>query len=399
MKQVKYLILGAGPAGLSFASRLLKNGETDFLIIEKENTPGGLCRSEYADGKPIDIGGGHFLDAGNSEVCDFAFSFLPKSEWDKYERDSRINMGDYTIGSPIEANIWQMPEAIQKAYLDAIADAGCNMNMPKPDKFVDWIYWKLGHRIADDYMLPYNRKMFGDELNSLGTYWLEKLPNVSYEETLLSCKNHRPYGRQPGHAFFYYPHSYGFGELWLRVAASLGNRIVYNTPVTSLDVSSKIINDSFKADVIICTIPYTSLENIKGLSAPNLNSIDSLKSTGVVINYCPDNIETDAQWIYYPNPDLNYHRILVRHNFCPDSNGYWTETRLDRFDTNTDSFYYVNEFAYPLNTTDKPTIIASILDELKANDIYGLGRWGEWEHYNSDVVAKRAFALADSFTR
>lgn len=27
-------------------------------------------------------------------------------------------------------------------------------------------------------MLPYNKKMFGDELNELGTYWLEKLPNV-----------------------------------------------------------------------------------------------------------------------------------------------------------------------------------------------------------------------------
>lgn len=27
--------------------------------------------------------------------------------------------------------------------------------------------------------------------------------------------------------------------------------------------------------------------------------------------------------------------------------------------------------------------------------IYGLGRWGEWEHYNSDVVVERAVDLAN----
>ena len=68
-----------------------------------------------------------------------------------------------------------------------------------PEKFVDWIYWKLGEKIAEDYMIPYNQKMFGKELNLLGTYWLEKLPNVSFEETLLSCLTKKPYGKDPGH--------------------------------------------------------------------------------------------------------------------------------------------------------------------------------------------------------
>ena len=27
-------------------------------------------------------------------------------------------------------------------------------------------------------------------------------------------------------------------------------------------------------------------------------------------------------------------------------------------------------------------------------NIIGLGRWGEWEHYNSDVVISRAIALS-----
>lgn len=57
---MKYLILGAGAAGLTFANRLLQNGEMDFLILEKEAEAGGLCRSKCIDGYPLDIGGGAF---------------------------------------------------------------------------------------------------------------------------------------------------------------------------------------------------------------------------------------------------------------------------------------------------------------------------------------------------
>ena len=61
MEKYKYLILGAGPAGLTFANLLLQNGEESFLVIEKESEAGGLCRSHEVDGAPLDIGGGHFL--------------------------------------------------------------------------------------------------------------------------------------------------------------------------------------------------------------------------------------------------------------------------------------------------------------------------------------------------
>ena len=46
---------------------------------------------------------------------------------------------------------------------------------------------------ADKTNLETLSKMFGEELDALGTYWLEKLPNVSFDETLLSCLNRKPY--------------------------------------------------------------------------------------------------------------------------------------------------------------------------------------------------------------
>ena len=56
MEKVKYLILGAGPAGLTFANRLKELSEDSFLVLEKEQEAGGLCRSVMVDGSPFDIG-------------------------------------------------------------------------------------------------------------------------------------------------------------------------------------------------------------------------------------------------------------------------------------------------------------------------------------------------------
>ena len=36
LKNFKYIILGAGPSGLTFANRLLELGETSFIVLEKE---------------------------------------------------------------------------------------------------------------------------------------------------------------------------------------------------------------------------------------------------------------------------------------------------------------------------------------------------------------------------
>lgn len=71
---MKYLILGAGPAGLSFAAKLRQLGEDSFLIIEKEKEPGGLCRSVTVDGAPFDLGGGHFLDSCRPDINQFLFN-------------------------------------------------------------------------------------------------------------------------------------------------------------------------------------------------------------------------------------------------------------------------------------------------------------------------------------
>ena len=400
MEKVKYLILGAGPAGLTFANILKQRGEDSFLVLEKEVEAGGLCRSVMVDGSPFDIGGGHFLDVRRPKVNDFLFRFMPKEEWKLFERDSRIVIGTQEIGHPLEANIWQLELESQVRVLSSIAKAGCNSGVPMPEKFRDWIIWKLGDRIAEMYMLPYNRKMFADELDELGTYWLEKLPNVSFEDTLRSCLTHKPYGQQPGHASFYYPEKYGYGELWLRMADAISTKVLYDVKVTELDCDRRRISTEdgrcFEAETIITTIPWNCFENLSGMPEDIQASIRQLKTSAIETRYVPEQLDTRAQWLYIPDEEKPYHRILVRHNFCQGSRGYWLETRKERVPLFREKaeYCYMNEYAYPLNTIGKPEIMKRLLIFCADKGIYGLGRWGEHCHYNSDLVVELAMNLA-----
>ena len=403
MKIFDYLILGAGPAGLTFANLLReKMPEVSFVVLEKESEAGGLCRSKDVDGSALDIAGGHFLDVRRPEVNRFLFRFMPEDEWNLFDRDSRIDMETYEIGHPFEANIWQMPQEEQVKFLKSIAVAGCNLGLPMPEKFVEWVTWKLGEMVAKTYMLPYNTKMFGTDLEALGTYWLDKLPNVSFEETLLSCLNRKPYGTQPGHAQFYYPKKYGYGELWKRMGAALEDRLLYQKTVIKLNPETRTVtcgDDSvFQASHIISTIPWRSIREYVSCREDIVENISKLRSTGTEIKYVPENLDTTAHWIYVPDSKISYHRILVRHNFCVGSKGYWVETNLDRVTGRDDGYAFKNEYTYPLNTVEKPKIMALLLSYMEQRQVYGLGRWGEHEHYNSDATVERAMRLFERLT-
>lgn len=400
--KIKYLILGAGPAGLTVANRLKQKGESSFWVLEKESAAGGLCRSVEVDGSPFDIGGGHFLDVRKPEVNEFLFQFMPESEWNKFSRDSRIEVNGRLIGHPIEANIWQMELEDQVKYLKSIAAAGCNIGKPMPEEFIDWIYWKLGTEIADNYMIPYNTKMFSKELDELGIYWLEKLPNVSFEETLMSCLTKKAYGTQPGHTQFYYPKQYGYGELWLRMAEVIRDNIEYESHIKGIDFKTKTVITSdgkkYSAETIITTIPWMEFEEIVGMPDEIKDSIKKLKYSSIQTEYFEDHLDTECHWIYYPDLELPYHRILVRHNFCPSSRGYWTETNSERVEMEipNNNFKYLNQYAYPLNTIKKPEIMRRLLNWTREHGVIGLGRWGEHQHYNSDVTVGLALKLAES---
>ena len=396
MKTYKYVILGAGPSGLTLANALIFSGTpiNEICLLEKQNVPGGLCRSEIVDGSPLDIGGGHFLDVKRNDVLDFVFRFMPRNEWELHNRVSKIRIRGFEIDHPLEANLWQFPSEVQADYLESIAQAGCVRGEPAPKSFAAWIKWKLGERIAKEYMLPYNHKIWSMDPDQLGTYWLYKLPNVSFRETLLSCLEGKPMGALPAHGTFLYPTEFGYGEVWKRMGEALGDSLVTNCPVEHIDLASRTVNGRWQGQTIISTIPWTSWTGYCDLPKDILTAISTLRNAPIDVDYHPETLNSAAHWTYEPDEAISYHRLLLRSNFAPGARGYWTEANATRSPQTTGVRFH-NEFAYPINTLGKPEAVQQILTWGRSKGIVGLGRWGRWEHMNSDIAVAEALQMAN----
>lgn len=172
--------------------------------------------------------------------------------------------------------------------------------------------------------------------------------------------------------------------------------------MSKLDIQNKKVTlhsgEELEGERIITTIPWICLKELKGLPTEMQEAIKSLRSSSIETRYVPGRLDTKAQWIYEPDPAKPYHRILVRHNFLEGSRGYWLETRVERTGLYSDqeqTFCYENEYAYPLNTIGKPELMKKLLSFCEKEGVYGLGRWGEHSHYNSDLVVEKAMELAD----
>lgn len=67
----KVIIIGAGPAGLTAADRLLdKKEEFEVVILEESNSIGGISKTVNYNGNRMDIGGHRFFSK-NQEVMDY----------------------------------------------------------------------------------------------------------------------------------------------------------------------------------------------------------------------------------------------------------------------------------------------------------------------------------------
>ena len=193
------------------------------------------------------------------------------------------------------------------------------------------------------------------------------------------------------------------------MAGELAPKVLYGAEVKELHCGKHRIKtkdgDFFEAEHIITTIPWRSFEDIIDMPKEIQDLLSGLKSSAIETRYVPQKLQTEAQWIYEPDLQVPWHRILVRHNFCPGSKGYWLETRKERvqmFEANAahaayageENYRYLNEYAYPLNTIGKSEAMKKLLAFSESKQIYGLGRWGEHCHYNSDRVAELAMQLA-----
>ena len=164
------VVVGAGPAGLTAALRLVQAGR-DVLVLESSDAVGGLSRTVERDGWRFDIGGHRFFTKVRA-VERFWHELLPGGDFLVRPRLSRIyyrgKFYDYPI-KPLNAlrNLG-MTEAVRCVASYARARARPPRDQSSLEAYIAAHY---GWRLYRHFFKTYNEKLWGVPASELSADW------------------------------------------------------------------------------------------------------------------------------------------------------------------------------------------------------------------------------------
>ena len=169
------LILGAGISGLACGCAYLRNNNTDFLILEKSEKPGGLCKSFKVDGFYFDYTG-HLLHSLNPQIQEFICNYL-NINLNKFERIAEIYFRKQFIKYPFQFNISALPKKLFEQclndYINAINSKNLEIKSTEYDNYKNWLLAEFGRQICNLFMFPYNKKLWRRDLEEITTDWIK----------------------------------------------------------------------------------------------------------------------------------------------------------------------------------------------------------------------------------
>ena len=169
--QNKAVIIGAGPAGLTAAYLLAKEGLPVTVLEADPVYVGGISRTVRYKGFHFDIGGHRFFSK-SKEVEDFWTEILSNDLLDR-PRSSRIFYNGKFFSYPLKAF-----EALSKLGLIESTRCvavlrcgrGCSPN-PSEKSFEDWVSNRFGKRLFSIFFKTYTEKVWGMSCKDISADW------------------------------------------------------------------------------------------------------------------------------------------------------------------------------------------------------------------------------------
>lgn len=357
IQEVGCVIIGAGPTGLSAAYHL----GSDALLLERNSTVGGWCRSIKDNGFTFDYAG-HIMFSNDPYVLKLYDILLGDNQhWQN--REAWVYSKNVYTRYPFQGALFGLPpETIKECIVGAIdarhnptirkepavtqcithniedccADgttdvANAKKTTPKREtqNFEEFIYKVWGAGIAKHFAIPYNKKLWTLPLSEMETSWLGgRVPLPDLEEIIDGAL--QPVGKPMGpNARFGYPRQGGFQALVSGFIPHIKGQIELSADVVQLLPREHIVGLAdgrrFRYDNLISTMPLPELVRLIGNEAPKEvhDAAQGLRHISVRCVNIGINREkvTDKHWIYYPE-DTIFHRIFVQGNASPECNAH-----------------------------------------------------------------------------
>ncbi|MCX5782800.1 MAG: FAD-dependent oxidoreductase, partial [Elusimicrobia bacterium] len=313
------IIIGAGLTGTSLGYFLKK----DFVILEKEKVPGGLCRSIKIDGFTFDYSG-HFLHLHQNKTKQLLKNLL-ENNLREIQRKSWIYEFDRFIPFPFQANLYYLPEKIKKECLQGF------IHRPKRNNqnFYNWSLSTFGSGITKHFMKPYNEKLWTVSSKILSSDWAAPfVPQPALKDIINGTRNKqtKSFGYNE---YFFYPIKGGIQSIADAFCEKVSN-IKLGTSCLKIDYKRNIIEASngkkYNYQFLVSTQPLVKLlESIINLPGEIRSAAEKLRWNSVVcfnVGVKEDGnskLAGGKHWIYIPEKKYPFYRVGFYKNIMPSS--------------------------------------------------------------------------------
>lgn len=331
----KVAIIGAGPAGLTAAYLLAKQGNIDVQIFEKApEYVGGISRTESYKGYHFDIGGHRFFSK-SQEVEDFWTEILGDELLER-PRSSRIYYNHQFFSYPLMAG-----EALRK--LGIIESGLCMLSylqtkispIKNPKNFEEWVSNEFGKRLFRIFFKTYTEKVWGIPCSEISADWAaQRIKGLSLSSAIKNALFPPKKGKGQIKTLidsFRYP-KYGPGQMWETCktkAVAMGAKIHMGQGVDGL--SQEHDNTWFlhtsngqqfgPFDHVISSAPLReivqSIENPIAVAVQKAAASLGYRDFLTVVLILKDKKVFNDNWIYIHDPSVKVGRVQHFKSWSP----------------------------------------------------------------------------------
>ncbi len=423
------VILGGGLTGLSAAWHL---DDVPSVVLERDDEPGGLCRTSVEEGFTFDCTG-HLLHLRDPRFRELVERLAP-GVFASHERRALIYSKGVFTPYPFQANLAGLPLDTVKECVGGFVDALVRREKagdPDPERatFREWVEAIFGAGIAKHFMLPYNAKLWRVDLDEIECGWVSwSIPRPTLREVLDGAFGTTVSGLGYNPTFLY-PRAGGIRALPDAFAARVPD-VRTKHAVEAIDARRRVVRlrggEEIRYERLVSTMPLDRLL-ARTVGLPDELPVAGRRLRSVrVLNICLGVARrrlSNAHWVYFPEPEFSFYRIGFPSNLAAGMaprgcSSVWAERSLladepfdpsevtaraaddlrragilGRRDRIVFSRVGVLDPAYVLYDRHRARHLPRVLETLREHGIDSTGRFGAWE-YSSMEGAMRAGADA-----
>jgi protoporphyrinogen oxidase len=333
MPEPRILILGGGPAGVGAAVRLRQARKAHVTLLEQGMSAGGNGGSfEWRDHR-LDYGSHRLHPASDPAILEDIKSMLGAALLDR-PRHGRIRLRGRWIHFPLKPH--DLLLRLDPAFgIGVLRDMVWRQRKATADNFAAIIAASLGPTIAQSFYLPYARKIWGADPETLsGIQARRRVAAGSFAKLLRKVLNAVPGFRPPMSGRFFYPVD-GFGQIseaFAAKASGLGADVRFGWRVTGLTAPTGSsdpwivkaqhdgVETEMEADYVWSTLPISLIARFLGgqASPEALKAATQIRYRAMLLVYLelPVDQFTEFDAHYLPDANVRITRLSETKNYA-----------------------------------------------------------------------------------